>query len=80
MQEQCGPAEQHLTDAIALNRRIHAAPALARTQVGYAELLLRRGDPGDHDQAARLIDEASATADRLGMAGLAGALRQVRTL
>jgi DNA-binding SARP family transcriptional activator/tetratricopeptide (TPR) repeat protein len=80
MQKQWGPAEQHLADAMALNRRIDAAPALARTQLGYAELLLRRGDPGDYGQAAGLIDEASATANRLGMAGLAGALQQIRAL
>ena len=76
MQQQWGAAEQHLADAMALNRRIDAAPALARTQLGYAELLLRRGDPGDYGQAAGLIDEASATANRLGMGGLKGALQQ----
>ncbi len=63
MQQEWGPAEQHLTDAMALNRRIGAAPALARTQLGYAELLLRRGGPG-----------ASATAGRPGMASLQSAL------
>jgi hypothetical protein len=65
---------------MALNRRIGAVPALARTQLGYAELLLRRGGPGDRIQAARLLDETSATADRLGMTGLEPALQQVRAL
>ena len=78
LQQQWEPAEQHLTDAIALNRRIGAAPALARTQLGYAKLLLRRDDPGDHGLVAGLIDEASATADRLGIADLAGARQQLR--
>jgi hypothetical protein len=77
MQHQWTAAERHLVAAMELNRRIGAAPALARTQLGYAELLLRRGAPGDGDRAAGLLDEASATAGRIGMAGLQPALRQV---
>jgi DNA-binding SARP family transcriptional activator/tetratricopeptide (TPR) repeat protein len=80
MQQEWAAAERHLTDAIALNRRIGAAPALARAQLGYAELLLRRGGRGDRGQAAGLLDEASRTARRLGMAGLEPALQQVRAL
>ena len=68
-------AERHLADAVALNRRIGAAPALARAQLGLADLLLRRGDRA---AAAPLLAEAAATADRLGMAGLQPALRQAR--
>ena len=79
LQQQWVAAERHLAAAIALNRRIGAAPALARAQLAYAGLLLRRGDPGDRGQAAALLDEASATAGRLGMAGLQPALRQART-
>ena len=77
MQHQWTAAERHLVGAMELNRRIGAAPALARTQLGYAELLLRRGASGDGDRAAGLLDEASATAGRIGMAGLQPALRQV---
>jgi tetratricopeptide (TPR) repeat protein len=80
MQQEWVAAERHLAGAMALNRRIGAAPALARTQLGYAELLLGRDRPGDRGQAAGLLDEASATAGRLGMAGLEPALRQVRAL
>ncbi len=78
--QQWPAAEQHLAAAIALNRRIGAAPALARAQLGYAELLLRQGDPDDRGQAARLLDQASATAARLGMTGLEPALRQARAM
>jgi DNA-binding SARP family transcriptional activator/tetratricopeptide (TPR) repeat protein len=80
MQRRWGPAERHLADAMALNRRIGAAPALARTQLGCAELLLLRDDPGDRPRAAGLIDEASATASRLGMTGLERALQHVSAL
>jgi DNA-binding SARP family transcriptional activator len=80
LRQQWVPAEQHLASAMALNRRIGAAPALARAQLGYAELLLRRGGPGDHRRAAGLMDEASATASSLGMAGLERSLQHVRAL
>lgn len=78
MRQEWAAAERYLANAIALNRHIGAAPALARTQLSYAELLLRRDGPGDRGHAARLLDEASATASRLGMAGLEPALQQVR--
>jgi len=73
-------AERHLTDAMALNRRIGAAPALARAQLGYAELLVHRDRQGDRYQAVLLLDEARATASRLGMAGLNPALERVSAL
>jgi hypothetical protein len=73
-------AERHLTDAMALNYRIGAAPALARAQLGYAELLLRRDRDGDRGQAVLLLDEARAAANRLGMAGLNPALERVTAL
>jgi len=80
LQQQWVAAERHLAAAIALNRRIGAAPALARAQLGYAELLLRQGDPGDRGRAVRLLDQASVTAARLGMAGLEPALQQARAM
>ena len=51
-----------------------------RAQLGYAGLLLRRPGPSDRGQAAGLLDQASATAARLGMAGLEPALQQARAL
>jgi hypothetical protein len=80
VQQRWTAAEQHLVAAMELNRRIGAAPALARAQLGYAELLLRRGAPGDRGRAAGLLDQARATADRIGMTGLQPALRQVGAL
>ena len=78
MQGAWAAAERHLAAATALNRRIGAAPALARAQLGRAELLLHRGGPGDRAAAVALLDEAAAAADRLGMAGLEPVLRQAR--
>jgi DNA-binding SARP family transcriptional activator len=71
-------AERHLAAAMALNRRIGAAPALTRAQLGYAELLLGRGEPGDRATAAALLDKAASAVVRLGMIGLEPAVRQAR--
>ena len=38
-------------------------------QLCYAHMLLARGDAGDAENAARLLDEAVATYRELGMAG-----------
>jgi hypothetical protein len=63
-------AERHFLHAVALNERIGAAPALARTQVGYADMLSRRSEPGDEHRAVQLLDEARAIVATLGIAGL----------
>jgi hypothetical protein len=73
-------AGQHFADAMALNRRIGAAPALARAQLGFAELLLQRGGEVDCGQAAKLLDDASAIVGRLGLVGLEPALQQLRAM
>jgi hypothetical protein len=66
-------AEGHFRHALAVNRRIGAFPALARSQAGYARMLARRDGPGDGRRAADLLDEAAGIAARLGMGGfLAG--------
>jgi tetratricopeptide (TPR) repeat protein len=63
-------AERHFEDATEVNLRIGARPWLAQTQEDYARMLLARGDAGDAENAARLLDEAVATYRELGMAGL----------
>ncbi len=62
-------ARRHFQDATEVNRRIGARPWLAHTQEDYARMLLARGDAGDAENAARLLDEAVATYRELGMAG-----------
>jgi tetratricopeptide (TPR) repeat protein len=60
-----------LRDAVASNRRIGAAPFVARAQAELATALRRRGRAGDLAEARNLLDEASQAAAELGMAGLA---------
>ena len=63
-------AEGHFREATALDTKVGAAGWLARTQVGSARLLLRRGRPTDARRAAELLHGAEATAGRLGLRGV----------
>jgi tetratricopeptide (TPR) repeat protein len=60
-------AAEHLQNALQVNERLGARLCLARTQVDYAEMLLRRGDPGDREQAHALIGAALAIGRECGM-------------
>lgn len=64
-------AVRQFESALALNTRMQARPWLARTQHGYARLLLARAQPGAQERAATLLDQALATAQALGMTKLA---------
>lgn len=71
-------AEARFDSARALERRIRAEPFVARTDVAHAELLLRRGRPGDHDRARSLLLGAEGVAARLGMDGVLGQVAALR--
>ncbi len=60
-------AEQQFRVAVEVNSRWRARPWLVRTQLAYADLLGRRGRPGDDTHAERLAAEARAQAARLGI-------------
>jgi DNA-binding CsgD family transcriptional regulator/DNA-directed RNA polymerase specialized sigma24 family protein/tetratricopeptide (TPR) repeat protein len=70
-------AVRHLRAAISANQRegLQACTALATFDLAHA--LARRRRPGDREEAAALAVSAAATAGQLGMAGL---LRQTRSL
>ena len=59
----------HLRDAVALDERLGALPALARAKAGYATLLARRDGAAD-GPALRLRDEARALAATIGLVAL----------
>jgi tetratricopeptide (TPR) repeat protein len=61
-----------LRQAVASNRRVGAAPFVARAQAELAAALRRRDGPGDAEEARRLLAEAAEAAAELGLAGLAG--------
>ena len=60
-----------LRQAVASNRRIGAAPFVARAQAELATALRRRDRPGDAEEARRLLVEAAEAAAELGMVVLA---------
>lgn len=64
-------AEEHFEIAIAMNRRMGAAPYLAHSRFSCARILAARNNPGSRARAHRLADQARETADRLGMSDLA---------
>ncbi len=62
-----GEAYDHIRAALDLNARIGARPWVAHTQVDYCRLLRGRGEPGDAEQADRLLGDAMTTYRELGM-------------
>jgi len=68
-------AEAHFEAALAFNTRMGTHPVTAFTQVAYARMLLARRAPGDPERAGGLLEQASATAETLGMLGLSAETR-----
>ena len=64
-------AQRHFEDALAFNERMGARPFVAQTQNAYADLLVKRGAPGDREQALELVNQALAAAESIGMTRLA---------
>jgi len=61
-----GDADRYFAAAAELLERIKAPIWLTRTRLDWARLLRRRGQGGDHEQAARLLTEAIDQARSLG--------------
>jgi eukaryotic-like serine/threonine-protein kinase len=60
-------AETHFDAAAAAASRMGARPELARTHLDHARMLLARGGIGDGDRAVRLLANAAAGFESLGM-------------
>jgi DNA-binding CsgD family transcriptional regulator/tetratricopeptide (TPR) repeat protein len=67
-------AEEHFERALELNGRVGAATWVAHTAYEYARLLLRRG-PRERARAQRLLGEAAALAQQIGMTALLSRIR-----
>ncbi|MDP9238061.1 MAG: AAA family ATPase [Chloroflexota bacterium] len=61
-------AERHFEAAIAMNLRMRSRGWAARTQSGYASMLLDRESPGDRERALALLQLALDAAQEMGMA------------
>jgi DNA-binding CsgD family transcriptional regulator/tetratricopeptide (TPR) repeat protein len=60
-------AATHFTAALEMHERVAARSFVAHTQYSWAEMLVRRGEPGDREQALELVEHARVTAEELGM-------------
>jgi tetratricopeptide (TPR) repeat protein len=63
-------AERHFQHALAMDARIGAPLWVAHTQHDYARMLLVRRRSGDRATAGDLLEQALATAERLGLRAL----------
>jgi DNA-binding SARP family transcriptional activator/tetratricopeptide (TPR) repeat protein len=68
-------AERHFGDALARHQEMGARPFLIRAWFHFAEMLLERGDPRDHERARSLLAASLGDAEALGMAGVASRVR-----
>jgi DNA-binding SARP family transcriptional activator/tetratricopeptide (TPR) repeat protein len=74
-------ATRHYDDALQMNRRMGARPWVAHTERDFAQMLLTRGETGDHERARGLIHSSLACYRSLGMDPYATeAIRLERTL
>jgi DNA-binding SARP family transcriptional activator len=60
-------AVPHFEEALRMNERMGARPWLAHAREDYARMLLRRDADGDRERAEKLLGQAHATYDELGM-------------
>ena len=60
-------AAVHFKGALAFCRNAGYRPELAWTCCDYADTLLQRNEPGDHEKAMTLLDESLAISSELGM-------------
>ncbi len=77
--QQWGEAQRHFETALETDQRSGGRPWLPRTRCDFAQMLLRRGDAGDREQALVQLDAALDEAQALGLASVierAQALRQ----
>ena len=63
-------ADGHFEDALQTSVRMSAGPAIARTQLDHASMLIARDEPGDLERALGLLTESLAAAQTLGMKAL----------
>lgn len=74
-----GEARELFEEALEENRAMGAQPALARTQVDFARLLLRGDHLDDHARARRLMGEARVIATNLELRPVLTALDELQT-
>jgi hypothetical protein len=70
-------AEGHFIEALAMHEKMGARPWTVRTQMAYAEMLLRRRRRGDRARARDMLSLAGMTAGELGMAAVSARVAEL---
>lgn len=73
-------AEDHFASAIGVNTQLGARSLLARTQLEFARMLMRRGRTRDRVRALELLDRAAATAADLEIGAVANEVERLGAL
>lgn len=76
--EEWDAAMRHFEQALTTHQHLGAPQWIARTQVAYARMLSRRGQPADPERANSFLSVALDTARQLGMSALAETVRVLR--
>jgi hypothetical protein len=71
-------ATGHFAAARETALRMNSPPVLMRVALDEAEMLAKRGRPGDHDRALTLLEEAQPIAAELGVERIAGRIEALR--
>ena len=71
-------AEEHFLAAISADRKLGASHSSIRTQVDYAQMLLRRGGPGDREKVEQIVEDVLPEAKRLGLDAFVAKARVIR--
>jgi tetratricopeptide (TPR) repeat protein len=71
-------AEHHFEHALTIHTQIKAPVLTAFTQHAYAQMLLLRNHAGDSAKALRLLTQALAAAEQLGLKALADTTRPLK--
>lgn len=70
-------AEGHFEAALRRHQVLGARPWVARTEVDYAAMRLRRANPGDGAAARELLDSAIAASEEIGASAITDRARRL---
>jgi tetratricopeptide (TPR) repeat protein len=72
-------AARHFEAALQMNAQIKSPLWVAHTQHDYARMLLQRAGPGDRDHAFKLLEQALASGQQLGLKAVSDKARTLLT-
>jgi hypothetical protein len=73
-------AADHFKTCLAVYEKLGALAWNARLRLSWADILVRRSEPGDHDHAGDLLLGAVAIAERVGLVGIQNRANRLKEL